>query len=386
MTAEPASPPVHDIPGGCVSSQVRDLLRPDPEARDVVDVSVAPRSPLGPFAVSVLVGAETRDEARERTHRLATRLAGVPWVARAVARTPTVYLQVADHVLREWVGEAFRPGSAPAVTRAEGAGQRVLVQLLAPPESRPGQLAQVRAARVARTVAAVLRAQGYDVASVGGSTTRRVVVTTASDSPGHATVGPVDVPHGPLLARHGGVLFADDLVDDLRAHLVRRWNGLFDPGVDAGAWCGTYAEAFLTFLLLRAPRTHHVVLGEAHLFGVQAAAFDAVVATRVWSTATADAPSGSRCASPPAELRSLLMAFDTLPRAVEQAANDLDAAPLVRFVTRLTERVLHGGAGLPPGDPVRLATAVAIDRVLDLLGIVLPAPLDARLFERRTTS
>lgn len=335
-------------------------------------VAVAQRSPAGPWALKLRAPAG-------RAPEVAALLEAEAWVERVVARPQHLYVRIGCERLCEWVAEGFAPGAPDPLAGDEGRGRSVLVRaadagaLSAAGEERPLRL--VRETAVARSVAALLGARGFDVqlellapagagretydelwADAPGSVTHTLVVGAGVPLPTdlergdhvvHLPVGEVDVRHGPLRARNGGSVSADDVV------------------AEAGA---EHGEAVLALLLLATPRTRRIQLDEAALaretetFGCLTRVLEATGLT----AAEADArPRGEL-------LRDLAAVLDLTATNAGRAATALDPALVARSLRSVAERAERlGGAGAEPA-PGRLWDAArrAAQAAFALGGIV----------------
>lgn len=294
-------------------------------------VSMAQRSPVGPRAVRVQPAGEPD---REACASLAACLEGEGWVDAVAARPKCVYVRVSTHALRTWVAE----GLAGRAGGSEGAGQSIEVVL--PDEGR--SLHRFRERATGGSIAALLRSRGFEV-SVGAS--EAGVRVDGEDVP----VGEVDVRHGPLRARHGGSVDADDIASELG---------------------GAHAEALLALVLLRTQRARRAQLDDDKLRR-EAAAFDALLAAR----RNADGAAGR--AAPPAgdgdqAVRELAAELDMLPLSAARAAGALEPALVTRMVFSIAERSIAAQAFLPASDPLRSCAGEAIDVALTLAGVEVP--------------
>jgi arginyl-tRNA synthetase len=195
-----------------------------------------------------------------------------------------------------------------------------------------------------------------------------------------ATVGTVEVPNGALRARHGGVVYVNDLVseisDGLVAHAGEPPNRPFDD--DLRGWCERYAGALLRYLLLRTERSRHISLQESKLYGDDFRVFARVVAALRIPDAPA-IPDGTAAhpltTAGDRALRSLLLHLNLLPATVARSTTQLEPAFIVRFVTGLVARGVACRGHVPAGDALWLAFAAALDRGLALSGMEPPRPL-----------
>jgi hypothetical protein len=293
-------------------------------------VSMAQRSPVGPRAVRV----QPAEPDREACAALAACLDGEGWVETVVSRPKCVYVRVTTHALRTWVAE----GLAGRAGGSEGDGQKVEVAY--PEEGR--SLHRFRERAAGRSIAAMLRSRGFEVA-IGAR--EAGVSMNGKDVP----VGEVDVRHGPLRARHGGSVDADDVAAELG---------------------GAHAEALLALVLLRTQRARRAQLDDDKL-SREAAAFDALLAAR----RIADGAAGR--AAPPAgdgdqAVRELAAELDQLPLTAARAAGALEPALVTRLAHSIAERSLAAEAFLPASDPLWSCAGEAIDVALTLAGVEVP--------------
>jgi hypothetical protein len=253
---------------------------------DALAVRCVPKSPLGPRALRVEGDVD------------ATWLRGLPWVARVVPQQSGAFVEVTTAALYEWVVAALTDGSEPGAG-TEGSGMTLDVRH-GPPEEPP-RLRDVRDAATAEAVRRLLGARGFAIGT-GGEV--EVVVT-----------GSVDVPNGPLRARHGGFVYPGDLVAEIAPRLR-----LDD----------TTASALLRFALLRHDRSSSVVLDEQALYGAAAATF--LTLTR--DCAAAEGPLQESRA-----LRALLVHLDLMPSVVARSATGREPALLTRYLDTLADRM-----------------------------------------------
>ena len=324
-----------------------------------LDVAVAQRSPAGPWALKL--------HAPGRASEVASLLQAEPWVERVVARPQHLYVRIGCERLCEWVADGFAPDAPDPLAGDEGRGRSVLVRavdvdaLAAAGEERP--LGLFRETAVARSVAALLRSRGFEVAlellppggetydqiwaAAPGSVTHTVVVGTGVPMPAEVErgdhvvqlpVGEVDVRHGPLRARFAGSVSADDLA-------------------------GEVGEAVLALLLIATPRARRIQLDE------RAVAREA--ATLAWLVPVIRA--GSRhdvgvgsAATLEASSREIAGELDLVSITASRAASAADPALIARSLRAL---VAVGMADQPSHAPVLRASAACGERLLELAGL-----------------
>jgi hypothetical protein len=333
-----------------------------------LDVAVAQRSPAGPWALKL--------HAPGRASEVAALLEAQEWVERVVARPQHLYVRIGGERLCEWVAEGFAPGAPDPLAGDEGRGRSVLVRavdvdaLRAAGEERPLRL--FRETAVARSVAALLRSRGFEVrlelllpagagretyddvwAAAPGSVTHTVVVGSGVPMPDevergdhvvHLPVGEVDVRHGPLRARHGGSVSADDVVGEI--------------GSEAG-------EAVLALLLLATPRARRVQLDDRAVRR-EAAMYEALAAA-----AGLGGDGGGAAADAGERVRDLAAEIDLIATNVARAASAADPAPVTRSLRAIAEQAWAGGREDAAGGRAELATVLpaAIARTARLAGL-----------------
>ncbi|HMI90654.1 MAG TPA: hypothetical protein VK509_04785 [Polyangiales bacterium] len=348
-----------------------------------LDIAVAQRSPAGPWAFKL--------HAPNRVPTCAALLQAESWVERVAVRPQHVYVRVGCERLCEWVAEGFADGAAAArvVGGAEGRGRSVLVRavdvdaLVAAGVPRP--LRMFRETAVARSVAALLRSRGFEVgldllapgretyddvwAAAPGSVTHTVVVGSGVPLPSelergdhvvHLPVGEVDVRHGPLRARNGGSVSADDVVAEVAA---------VSGSEDEAA---AYGEAVLALLLLATPRGRRIQLDDAAVRReTETFACLATPGSAGESGSDGGGEVGPAAGSGVEESRSLAAELDLIATNAARAATALDPALLARSLRSIGERreqVAASAVGLSGRRLQRVATP-AIEVTLGLAGI-----------------
>jgi hypothetical protein len=359
---------------GAVQAQVLALLNEYSDGDFVT--TIAQRSPLGPRTVRVATAAERERASRVACEDLARWLANHPSVDAVSSRPPHVYLRVSTEALRSWVGEGFAEGTVVGDT---GGGEQLAVIRFAEPEGdRVRTLDEFREAAMGRAVASLLGSRGFDlvierwspdhepepepdaelaatVVVVGGAFPR-------SNDDLLAPVGGVDVRHGALRARHGGTVSAEDVLGDISERMAGRFARKVDP---AAGWRESYADALLTFAMLRAGRSKRIALDDEKLKR-EAAEFDAVLAARAEPRVGVVDEVGED------DVRELAVELDLLPMVIARAAQALEPSFLIRFARSLADRVRAARAYMPPTDPLWPAVDEAIDLALSLAGIYVP--------------
>lgn len=335
---------------------------------DDAEVSIARRSPLGPFAARIVLGRPDewtdRQRAKARAAELGARLRRLPWVDSVAVRPPRVFATLGDEPL--WTHVIGQPAR-----QADGAG-RVRIRLGGVPRN---DLTSARMARTVEALVGILGRCGWDAAVADSfeAGARHLMVTPVEsiDSTVPAApldpaweavkVGSVEVPRGPMVARYGGVVFEDDVVHEL----LERRPAPLDPRLPLDqreAW----ARGLVAFKLLRATRGQHVALTEERLLAGAADAFDTVLRARGLSSS---GPSGPSSDGFDADERRILMHVALLPAAMSAAYNALDPSLLIRFVVELAEHSASHGRLRPPGHPVPAAVSAAVGEALHALGI-----------------
>jgi hypothetical protein len=351
-------------------------------AMDDAEVSIARRSPLGPFALRIVLGNteqwSDRSGTRARAADLGRRLAGLPWIESVAVQPPRVFATLADEPLRTHVITSMQGSPRGA---CDGQARGALVGLGG---ASYDDLMRARITRTANALLGILRYGGYDAAmadpgdpaATDGS--RRLVVTPA-ESMGNTIearhwgpawevveVGAVDVPRGPMLAQWGGVLFENDVVQEL----LQRRPGPLEHVLASHMPSGhreAYARALLTFMLLRTARCEHVGFTEERLLVGATEAFGAVLRAK-----THGKPSQfdrHHDALDPEE-RRILMHAALLPSVVTAADRALDPSLLVRFIVELADHALSRGPKRPSDHPVPMTVSSVIDEVLRMLDII----------------
>jgi hypothetical protein len=338
---------------GPVESNVLALLQDC--AGGEFEASIAPRSPLGPRAVRVQLREAPDAPSPEAWKALASVLKDQWWVDAVAPRAQHVYLRVTTGALRTWVAAGTGP-----VMGDEGRGRSVRVWLR---ERDPGSLGGRRQAAVGRSVAALLASRGFETSVVTGR--------PAAPDGGQLVpvdLGEVDVRHGPLRARHGGSVNADDVLEEVRGRLASA------PGV-AGSG-DLHAEAMLAFVLLRTQRTRRVQLADETLER-EASAFASLLEARAIAHTRAAEPDETGLGpvagdgSEPA-VRELATELDLLPGVAARAAETLEPALLIRFIRSVADRVQTAKTYLPATDALWPAAGEAIDVAMSLAGMEVP--------------
>lgn len=366
-----------------------------------LDVAVAQRSPAGAWALKV--------HAPNRVPTCAELLQAEDWVERVVARPQHLYVRIGSERLCEWVAEGFGPRSPDSAARyhagartaegdrvagSEGAGRSVLVRavdvdaLARTAGSRP--LSLFRETAVARSVAALLRSRGFDVhlellspgretygelwAAAPGSVTHTIVVGGGVPMPTecergdhvvHLDVGEVDVRHGPLRARHGGSVSADDAIEEASRRLA-------DAGLEPSE---IHRADVLALLLIATPRARRVQIDDAAL-AREAETFASLI-DMAGLEASDSTPDVAACPASADDIRELAAELDLLATNAGRAAGALEPALVARSLRSIAERrILAGGARASPHDGMSLvdATACAVAAGLDLAGMAAGQP------------
>ncbi len=212
----------------------------------------------------------------------------------------------------------------------------------------------------------------------------------------HLPVGEVDVRHGPLRARNGGSVSADDVVAEVVRALPERHRAALG-GVDSAT--DAYGEAVLALLLLATPRARRIQLDDAVLRRelatlaclVDAAGDGAAVALE----AEVDEADAAETRKPGAEdVRDALAELDLAASNAARAATALEPALATRSLRAAADscdRLALAGDGAAAsalasaGDGMRALMREAIPQLAGLPGIALPAlagagaPADARV-------
>jgi hypothetical protein len=316
--------------------------------------------------------SEERDQASEvACEDLAHWLAGQPSIDAVSAKPPNVYVRVSTDALRVWVAAGF--ADAPSDQTVEGTDLAVVRFTEA---ASPRTLDQFREAAMGRAIAALLGSRGSDllierspagelpdpepdlelaasVVVVGSALTRHAAEECAP-------VGGVDVRHGPLRARHGGSVSAEDVLGDVGTRHA------FGAPADHEDWRDAYADALLSFALLRTGRTKRVEVDDDKLARA-AEEFASILAARacprgggVFDEAGDDA------------VRELAVELDLLPTVMARAAASLEPSFLLRFARSVAERTRLARTYMPPDDPLWPVVDEAIDLALSIAGIYIP--------------
>jgi hypothetical protein len=378
--------------GGLGPVQARVLAKLGDYAECDFATSIAERSPLGSRVIRIQPAPGPSGIPAVACQDLAQWLAKQPWTEATTARPTHVYIRVSTNALRSWVAASL-VDSGPASPRERGRQAVVRLADSAVPPPRPLDL--FREAVVGRAIAALLTLSGDEVVLDPVTPTRSDTAAQALRGMGsivvhldgasatggadvvRASVGCVDVPHGPLRARHGGAVSADDLLDEIReGEAQRRGQDLSDL---VQARSDEYAEALLAFILLRTERARHIQLDEGKL-RVESAAFDSVLTAR-GIAGTFTGPLGISAATPAGAegderaLRDLAIELDLLFPVAARAASGLEPALLTRYVRSLAAQALAARSHLPATDPLWPAIGRAIDLALAWIGIDLPAEM-----------
>ncbi len=367
-----------------------------------LESAVAQRSPAGAWAIKI--------HAPNRVPTCAPLLQAEPWIERVAVRPQHLYVRVGVERLCEWVADGFAPGAPDPVGGSDGRGRSVLVRavdvdaLTAAGVPRPLRL--FRETAVARSVAALLRSRGFEVtlellppgretydevwAAAPGSVTHTVVVGSGVRLPSelergdhvvHLPVGEVDVRHGPLRARNGGSVSADDVVAVAARGLSAETRAsLGSPEAEAAC-----AEAVLALLLLATPRARRIQLDDAALkreletfacllrIGAEGAAG---AGAELGADGAADANGPDREA-----VRDLAAELDLIATNVARGTAALDPALVARSLRAVADRAdaTHGGR------EARLTEALVRARAIMLAlagispgGVAAPLALDER--------
>lgn len=334
-----------------------------------LESAVAQRSPAGPWALKLHApGGEVAE--------VAALLQAEPWVERVVARPQHVYVRIGCERLCEWVASGFAPGAPDPLAGDEGRGRSVLVRavdvdaLAAAGEERPLRL--FRETAVARSVTALLRSRGFEVAlellppggetydqvwaAAPGSVTHTVVVGAGVPMPQevergdhvvHLPVGEVDVRHGPLRARFAGSVSADDLI-------------------------GEVGEAVLALLLIATPRARRIQLDERAV-AREAATFGCLAEI----AGDRPGPEGDEETA-----RDLAAELDLVATNVSRGVTALDPALVARCLRSMAEsfaRCRQDGIARVP-DALASATAAATAATLAAAGIQVASRSSAARF------
>lgn len=285
-----------------------------------VPVHSADRSPVGPRALRLALAAPGAPP----SHALAEWAERQAWIDAVAARPENVYIRPAVAALEEWLQVDL---ADPAAACAAGRRDRVTVVCPAAPEM--DSLTAFRLARCADSLAALLRLCGGGLVVHDGTDAplRTLVVREHDGRRRELPVGNVDVRHGALRARHGGLVALDDVLADMDAH---------EP---------PSAHARLAFTLLRTPRARRVTLDDTRLARSTHELATLVGACRPPSGAPEAA--GTRR---PESIRALVLELDRLPSVVARAADAFDPAVVLRYAELLGGliRELEPAAALDP--------------------------------------
>jgi len=240
---------------------------------------------------------------------------------------------------------------------------RVIVRLNSPLDPSAQSLDALRQVTMAEALATLLRSQGHDTSLEYAVTAHHLeVIFLADDNQPDTviplTVGGVDVPAGPLRARYGGRLCADNLFVAAR-ELIAQHHG----NADRTDQCEDYSRAFVRFALVRTERSRRIQLDNLKLTS-ELATFDLVLSALSMPQLEPRLANGEEGA------RELAMELDLLPAMAQRAVNELDPAPLTRSLRTLAERAWSARARLASADPLRRALSVALGEVLEITGIV----------------
>ncbi len=351
-----------------------------------LDAAVAQRSPAGPWVVKL--------HAPNHVATCVDLLQAEPWVERVVARPQHLYVRVTTKRLCAWVVEGFAADRRPVATD-EGAGRSVLVRGVDVDALReiaaPRPLRLFRETVIARSVAALLASRGYDVklellppggeaptdahgecmyTVVVGEEIAQLTEADRGEDVVRLPVGEVDVRHGPLRARNGGSVSADDVVAEI---------GRAAPGGEQEA--RAYGEAVLALLLVATPRTRRIDLDDGAVRRETMTFAGLVDVLRLSAGRDVTHAAGRRPEGGEA-VRNLAAELDLIATNVGRGTTALDPALVARSLRSIADRVecLCRAGATPSGDPLWSATRQATSSALALAGIDVG---EARLLDLR---
>lgn len=353
-----------------------------------LSISVAERSPLGARAIRIRPD-DSNGSAGELCAKLVRWLEGRPSVEAVMARPPNVYVRITTDALCSWVSESL--SECGLQSGQEGEGLFAVVRFNEA-EANSSMLDQFRRASVGRAIAAMIAARGCRVhiesASDGDKTTRGLGNQGESDGievdvwRGHAAqsdnheivrapVAGVDLPHGPMRARHGGAVTVADLIRDIRKSQI---NGQQDVrNTDLNPTGEVHQDAVLAFVLFRTERTRRIQLDDAKLCG-EVRNFEAIRSARrfIESCRENSAPENSEPAKGNCDqerIRELASEIDLLFCVMARAVSELEPAIIARYVRTLAQRVEAARPQMFPNHPLWSAAGNAIDIALAQIGI-----------------
>lgn len=355
---------------GPVEARVVERLRDWDGAHGRFGTSIAQRSPVGPRAIRVWAQAAP-DGSAGPLDELVDWLGAQPWVEEVATRPKHAYVRVTTDALRAWVAAGLT--AAGPASGDEGRGRATVVRFVDSASLPSPSLDQFRETAAALAVGALLRSRGFEVTldrvdpgERGPLAPDTLVVGTAPaperSSAERVRVGEVDVRHGPLRARHGGSVSADDVLGELRGRLMRS----DDPAVRMDG----SAEELLSVALLRSERASRVQLDDDKLER-ELSAFEALASARRM-VARGDHEVANADGDGENAIRELADALDMLPNTAARAASALDAALITRFRRSVVDRALAVHNHLPADDPLWAAVGEALDLALSLGGLDTP--------------
>jgi len=380
---------------GCVERHVIESLThahySGPEMTTEITTTIAERSPLGPRAVRLHVAVNEPQRSSAACDALATWLKGQPWADGIVVRPPNVYVRIGTDALHHWVADEFFDPHVLYETHVDMDEHTTIIHLGILNNDRQMSLDSFRRLTVGGSIAMLLTLMGHAVAiepiSHSDKETQApplIDIEMMARIDAHqdnistnrlkVAVEGVDIRHGPLRARFGGGVSADDLMHSLMNHplewaqesdttLVRHW----------------YGQAALRFVMLRTERARRVQLDDVK-WASEVASFDTVLAA--WRIAWTHSEAGLTSSSQMAQtvmsvkensaLRDVAAELDQLAHVAVRATSELEPALLMRYLRALAECTHAAQPYIEPADPLWRAIHRAFDTALEWVGIGAP--------------
>lgn len=292
-------------------------------------VGVAARSPLGCRAIRLQPLVSTPEATRLLCRDIHSWLTRQPWIAGAIAAPTCVYVRPDD----EWLlNSSLLPDDIGEFAITSSAVQTV-------PQAWDG-VRTLQDWRVLYIGCAVRRLFPLDLASRDNSHAKTLTVAAGRrDDGGLIAVAPVDVENDAMKASNSGVVTPNDVLLAIRSIARAADNA-------SGYRLEREAHLALAFIVGRVPRLDHVRIG---LKRIQS---DIKVCMSIASALTVperEPPGTQTCKKArnedPVELAIELDLFSV---ALNQAAEQRDPAPLLRYAQALSRRMVDSGPLLRP--------------------------------------
>ena len=339
-------------PGGAVLRKARALLADD--GLSCNGVEVVDRSPVGAGSVRI----RPQGPAEQWRETLTCWFGSQDWVETLAVRPPHIYVRPTTDAIRSWVTEGWTASLDALVC-----GPRLDIADIAPDAS--SSLDSARRTAVARALTALSRWCG-DPEQEAASVFIGAAGTPVPPSGNLLTIGAVDVAHGPLRARYGGVVNTDDLLAEIECRTQAR------TGRVAGA---DHAAAALSFLLLRTPCRRRARMDDARI-EAETAVYGVLLSARLCSRQnglSGQDRTAVRKQNSEDSGRSLAITADQLPTVLQRSFSELEPALLARYGCDLSRRITAAAPHLPPEDPLwqsaHRASAIVLDGLAGSLQI-----------------